>query len=358
MKILPATTAESRAVQALGLDSDVLDLSAIETIACALRRTGAFLCPCSGATLIRGTLDPFYGLQNLTELRPVVEETLEALVAHGDFLELKNPTQSETNGAMLYTAPPSFVPRTSGAVFIIGVAPDDTSPLPDDLQHKIEFNNHLRTIPAGSAEDLIEQLEELGLIRIPFETWLKIPTKETADVYLKRVQQQLGNAQHAGEIPGLIILDPSSRVDYYPGRWTEPMDRTGQFVARRPQAFGSDLWSFVEIEQGRPSRFVDLPLRDIGIRGCDEAWRLQSAIDYTNGKPQYFRRRHGSNGSSILDFYSPIPMWARRRWNAIGEPVVPSGCLFSYKFSESEVEEEIRFAREHLWLVEKTPSAY
>jgi hypothetical protein len=50
--------------------------------------------------------------------------------------------------------------------------------------------------------------------------------------------------------------------------------------------------------------------------------------------------------------FSPVPMWARRRWDAVGEPVTLSGCVFAYRFGAAELEEEARFARDVLWLAE------
>jgi hypothetical protein len=45
-------------------------------------------------------------------------------------------------------------------------------------------------------------------------------------------------------------------------------------------------------------------------------------------------------------------MWARRRWDAVSEPVSSTGCLFAYRLTAAEVDEEVRFAREDLWLDE------
>jgi hypothetical protein len=44
-------------------------------------------------------------------------------------------------------------------------------------------------------------------------------------------------------------------------------------------------------------------------------------------------------------------MWAKRRWDAIGEAIPAAGCLFSYRINESELEEELRFAQDALWLL-------
>jgi hypothetical protein len=83
-----------------------------------------------------------------------------------------------------------------------------------------------------------------------------------------------------------------------------------------------------------------------------EAWRLQAAIDHEHGTPQMFRLRSGPRGTRVIDLFSPVPMWAKRRWDAVGEPVESSGCLFSYKFGVDEVLEEVDFLKDKLWLVE------
>jgi hypothetical protein len=56
----------------------------------------------------------------------------------------------------------------------------------------------------------------------------------------------------------------------------------------------------------------------------------------------------------VLEFFSPAPAWARRRWDAIGEPVPSAGSLFAYRIPKAEIDEERRFAREALWLEEMT----
>jgi hypothetical protein len=76
------------------------------------------------------------------------------------------------------------------------------------------------------------------------------------------------------------------------------------------------------------------------------------AIDARRGVPQRFRVRSGPHGGSLLEFFSPVPAWARRRWDAIGELVPSTGCLFAYYVPKEELEEERRFIRDVLWLDE------
>ena len=63
-----------------------------------------------------------------------------------------------------------------------------------------------------------------------------------------------------------------------------------------------------------------------------------------------------ASDTRVLEFFSPVPMWARRRWDAVGEPVPASRCLFAYRLAETELGEELRFAQDELWLHEMTQS--
>jgi hypothetical protein len=345
----------ARKVAELGLDPTVIDLVSIEAISGALRRAASFLCPSAGATLVRSVLSPLRGLvDDLDEVKRLIEETLEAMIAHGDILEHGEITeyQSQGRGHLLYAAPASFVSRKSGGAILLGIASDQLSALPDEVGARIEYVNHIRRLKPFANEDLAAELVELGLIEVSYETWLRAPTTESPARHIMSVDRLLDAAQPSRDVPGLSLLDPERPVRYYRGRWVEPRFHTGRFVGRRSQAYGADLWCYVQLLDGRPERLIDFPVAGSSWRGCDEAWRLQMAIDAQRGEPQRFRFRGAPGDTVVLEFLSPVPMWARRRWDAVGEPVLSSGCLFAYRFSASELEEELRFVRESLWLEE------
>jgi hypothetical protein len=232
--------------------------------------------------------------------------------------------------------------------------PDNISLLPEEVEREIEYTNHIRVFPPIAGKEFANHLEELGYIEISSSAWMKSPSTETATLYLERMTVLLDIAPFAGNVPGLQILDPTRPVKYYRGRWNEPDGYSGQFVGRRAQAYGADLWCYVEVREGRPIKLLDLPLKNSIWRGCDEAWRIQAAIDYVRGTPQVFRIRPGPIGTSVIDFFSPLPMWVLRKIEVTGEPVPYSGCLFSYKLRENELSEEIQFLKEHIWLAEET----
>ena len=355
MRRLTAAEVHAQKVKELGLDPNALDLTSIEAVAGALRRTANFLCPCTAATLVRGVVRPLRGLVDDTEaVRDIVAETLEAMIAHGDILEHRVVQEDSGYGTatLLYAAPASFVVRESGAVLLFGVSSDQLSALPDDLEKRVEYVNHLRRLNSVEGEDLRADLGHLGLIEISYDQWLKAPRTENVTQYLSRLDQLLDAAQPSGHVTGLLLLDPESSVRYYRGRWTEVHAHSGRYVARRRQAYGADLWCYVQIDHGNAQRFIDFPIDGSRWRGCDEAWRLQMAIDAQRGEPQRFRVRPALGGTHVIEFFSPVPMWARRRWDAIGVPVLSPGCLFAYRLAEPDLAEEIRFAREALWLGE------
>lgn len=355
MKLLTRLEVHSQKVVELGLDPSLLDLTSTEAIAGALRRIASFLCPCTAATLVRGVIRPLRGLvDDLEEIKTLAEKTLEAMIAHGDFLEHNDIEEDSRLGTttLLYAAPPAFVVRKSGVVILLGIASDQISPLPDDYEKRIEHVNHLRRLSPAPDEDLRTHLIQLELIEIPYDLWLKAPSPETPAQHVSRLDSLLEAAQPSRDVPGLVLLDPERSVRFYPGRWVEPRSQSGRYVARRSQAYGAKLWCYIQLRDGNPERLIDLSLAGSRWRGCDEAWHLQMGIDALRAEPQRFRIRPVSGGMRVMELFSPVPMWAQRRWDAIGEPVLSTGCLFAYKLNEDEIEEELRFVRDNLWLDE------
>ena len=353
MRILTNIEVHNRAVAQLGLDPTTLGLTSVEAIAAALRRAASFLCPCAPATLIRGVVEPMRGLvDDLTSISVLAQETLESMIATGDFFEHSDIEEDTLGGSakLIYAAPASFVPRENGSVILLGIPAFHLPGVPDGLAERIEHTGYLRRLSPVHREDLGTELNQLGFIEVSADRWLQVPRRVSAAQHLARVDHLLTSAQPSGDVPGLSILDPESSVLYYRGRWASSRSQTGRFIARRSQAYGADLWCYIELRDGNPVRLVDFPLADSRWRGADEAWHVQMAIDAQRGEPQRLRVVPGPEGTSDIQFFSPVPMWAQRRWDAIGEKVSTSGCLFAYRVSESDLLEELRFTRDMLWL--------
>jgi hypothetical protein len=322
-------------------------------LAAMLRRAAAILCPCSPATIINSVLDT---LQYLVEDRSSVEDRLadltDKLVVTGDLLELNQVTTDDPDvkGTWLFAAPPSFVARPDGTIFLLGLATDEVTPLPASLAANVVHEGVVRVFVPEAPEDARAVLLDLGWLELPAGAWLKAPRPETAaqmrDFMLRKLEEQ----PPSGAITDLMILDASRDARYYSRRWVKPTDQTGHYVARRPQAFGAPLWGFMALANGAPTKFLDLPLKGTRWRGCDVAWHLQMAIDHTLGRPQIYRRRD-TTGGILLDFFSPLPLWATRRLAVLGYPVPAEHCLFTYRLPNREADAEETFLRERLWLV-------
>lgn len=339
-------------VAELSLDPNRFDLVSAEAIAGALRRTAAFLCRCPASSLVRAVVTPLRRLvEDLEETRATVEETLEAMVSHGDLLEFRELDGDDgRERAVLSAAPAAFVSRDTGALFLVGIFGDQLSALPEDLACRIDYVGHTRRLNPKAGENLRETLRQHGLLEIPFDVWSRGPQVGKPAALISRYDDLLDLARPSGDVPGLRLLDPERPVGYYRGRWVPPHRRSGRFVARRDQAYGAPLWCYVRITDGEPRALVDLPLPKSRWRGCDEAWHLQMAIDASRGNPQTFAIRVGPEDTRILAFFSPVPMWSQRRWDAIGEGVRSDRCLFAYRIARDELPQELRFIRRALWL--------
>lgn len=354
MKRLTAREVHAHKIRELGLDPDSLDLMTAEGLSAVIRRAASYLCPCSEATILRAVVEPLRGLvEDMEEAKKLAESTLEAMIAYGDLQEQAD-VRSETSSTrvLLYATPPSFVMRQSGVALLIGVAADQLSPLTTDLSQRIQYLGHVRRLDPMPGTDLRAELRHFGLIELSADAWLRAP-RVTHSSLVAMSDRELDSVAPSRDIPGLLLLDPTRQVRYYKGRWVEPKSHTGRYIARRQRAYGADLWCYARMANGLPQQMIDLPRRGSRWRGCDEAWHLQMAIDRQRGSPQSFRiTSQGKGDTVLLEFFSPVPAWARRRWDAIGEPISMMGCLFAYRIPRQELDEERRFAHDALWLEE------
>lgn len=326
-------------------------------LAALLRHTAGIFCPCAAVTLRAAALDSLKHLSEADELAGKIDDAIEGLVVGGDLLELSQVTTDDPSvkGTWLFAAPPSFIMRPSGSIFLTGIVADRDTYLPSELMSRIHYDGHTRAIMPTPAEDLPEELAALGLQKLSEENWLKLPKMQSAEELRDALVNKLCAQQRSGDIPDLQIIDSSRPVTYYRGRWLKPKRQSGMFVARRPQEYGAPIWCFVELEEGVARKLLDFPTPRTRWRGCDEAWRLQMALDRANKTPQVYRVR-AVGEYAYVDFFSPLPLWAERRLMLIGRHEAPEKCLLSYRVRSSELAAEERFLQKHLWLARATNS--
>jgi hypothetical protein len=310
------------------------------------------MCPVSPRQLVDAVRDALEPLDpSLAVTRESLMELLDLLISIGDLLELRQPEQRETR--QLYLGPPSYVVKIPGQYLLVGVRPYAASLIGDMLGADVIYVKHTRTIILD-AISAPSQLESAGLHEIARSQWLNGPRRQAASAFLNELQNRLSIASPSGHVEGLVLIDPESPVRYYRGRWRQPKTTDhGDFVGRRPQAYGADLWCFVRIERGVPVALIDFPVEELTAPGRDEAWRAQAALDAERGRPQVLRMNTASlvDDETIIDLFSPVPGWAERYLELIGRPVARStGSLFSYRVSAAANQEMAEFFTAMLWM--------
>ena len=245
-----------------------------------LRRAAGIHCPCSRAALRAALTESLAYLQpDLGALAGRLDDLIEAMIVAGDLLELSDVATDDPDvkGTWVFAAPPSFVVRRTGSIFLTGIAPDQDGFLPEHLARRVIRSHVTQFIAPEPGEDLIEQLIAHGLHQLSEAVWLRSPKVQTPEQLIRRFENQLASQPTCGPVSGLEILDRDTKVTYYRGRWSAPRGQTGTFVARRPQEFGAPLWSFAELVDGTLKRIVDLPPKHF-------RWaRMRCRVALTNG---------------------------------------------------------------------------
>jgi hypothetical protein len=283
--------------------------------------------------------------------RDDVMALLDQLISTGDLLELMEMI-ADRKARLLYLGPPSFVEKSAGHYLLAGIRPFGAPIVSGDFDVSYEGHTRTVTVVANGAE---ARLRAAGLHKVTKAQWVGQPTGTTAAEYVEQIRQRLSMAGLAGFVDGLTIIDPAANPKYYRGRWRTPaVSDTGDFVGRRPQAYGADLWCVVRLIDGAPERLLDLPLDYAVTPAHDDAWRLQAAIDAVNRVPLVYRVRPFPNTDTarhIVDFFSPLPTWAERYLELIGTSLDKShGALFSYGVPDSALPGLSSMLTETLWM--------
>jgi hypothetical protein len=348
-RLEPAQAANAT-LEALALHSSAFDLRSTEAIAAIIRRAASFLCPTTPGALVRNVGDALLGLPDFD--RDIVDLTgvVESLLSYGDLIEL--PSVDDARLRRIFLGPPAFVLLGSNRVLLVGIRPDGAALVGDEIHAAVEYRGVARLISRDDTARLVEDLILDGLMDLRVEQWLQAPREMAPSELVRSYQDRLQSAPSAGSIDGVQIIDSNARVTYYKGRW-RALARTddGLYAARRPRAFGADLWCFGQVVRGEITNLMDLPVENVLSPGSDEAWRLQAALDAVAGHPQVFRVREQQRDFGIIDFFSPVPSWIRRRLEVAGQSTTPGpGALFAYAIGEDGLADETGYVQRMMWL--------
>lgn len=345
----------------LGFCPDEYSVTDSSVIAAALRRAVTINPSISRTTLISSVADPLISMigedylsqkKPETEFRSFILNVLLDLTAIGDVVEIQETDESlfVQQKTVYYPGYPSFVTRNNGDVLLLGSLNGYNSPIPWDIQDKVVHRGPLRIIPTFAVPDARQKLIRFGLNEIPGNAWISTPPEEEANKHLVRFDRDLDNRNLEGNLQPQRIL-AGEDVTYYSGRWrAKTITDNGRFIGRITQAYGSPAWAYLDIAAGQvlKSRFFGSP--GSRYRACDEAWRLQSAIDSVKNNPQRMHIKKVSATEKAVCVYSPLPSWLERRWVLLADKRKETGSFSTYRFHNDDIDEEIDFAHKMFWL--------
>ncbi len=320
-----------------------------------IRRTAGYLCPCTPNYLRTSILESLAYLHTDTEdsLDKSIEQLIDDLIVSGDLLELSDTGYADTErkGSEIFAAPPSFIIRDTGRAYIIGIVKDQDKYFSDELLKRVKLSYNIRYIDPNDGEILSETLNNAGYIKLEEHDWLKLPEQTTSLQLLQKAKQKLATQDQCSPIEGLEVLNSAKQPTFYNGRWTGPKDLSGMYIARRPREFGPLLWGLVELEGGVLKRMLELPLVPNRWSERDDALHIQMALDRQLKQSQRYRITK-SHATCKVEFFSPLPVWAERRYVAFGKKYDNKikGALFAYDIPVEEIEQEEAFLQNYLWL--------
>jgi hypothetical protein len=335
-------------LEGLDLPDSEENLGAEEALAAALRRAASFRAPIPRRPLIgevSTAIAPY--LHEDGSLRDRVRGMLDRLIDHGDLLEARKEDSGTRRIVLL--RPPAFV-EAGDTYFLIGVRPDGAPILTADLEGRLARRGAVRMLRPAS-DETSQELLDAGLQKVSVDQWVGAPAPLPAPEFLAIYRARLAESPAVGEIEGLEILDPDSDIRFYKGRFRHPSAKdTGFYVARRPQQFGPSRWCLAELHHGDCEKVIDLSAMAGLGRPTDEAWRLQAAIDSALSHPQV-ARVEGGPGERKISFFGPLPAWARKRVDLLGQQTDRSrGALFTYSATDADLTSLGDFLVESLWL--------
>ena len=336
----------------LGFDkSDERDFFHDEVLAQILRRSLALRAPMSPRALFEEVAASLVHLHGFGVSRQRVLEIIDALVSFGDFVETWDIDDGGSRRRrVLYPSAYSFVELPDGGALLLGVPTDNQGALRSTLRTGLNWRGitrRLRPLP-GLADDLLTE----GLNKVSLSDWLLAPPPAPLARIVGFMKSKLDTVGPSGRVDGLRIIRRTDNDGYYIGRWGPPTDETGLYIGRRPRAYGSELWCLVKLESGLARAAVDLPIQEEGRPTHDEAWYFQAAISAIDGSPHELQVEVDTETeSALLSINFPLPSWAHRRLEMVGEMVGRRPkALFTFELDVSAIDTEVGFLKESLWM--------
>lgn len=317
-------------------------------IAQSIRRTCSVLGAASKRRIVDSVARVLRPLFHSDDLRQRINDAFDELVQQNEVLA-DDADASRKRTASYRLVGPRVVLHRSGIGVVQGEGPDGQSILPDDLREGLFWSGGARLMLVDEEAEAV--LRTLGFFFQDFEVWVKQPEFSSPSDVLDNFRPTVTGPH---DIAGLSVIDPSAKVSYYRGRWTELRTTyRGLMVGRRSWDYGDGLWCVVDVSDGKVVGHQDLHPSRL-MTAADQAWLIQCAIDRLNGSPQVFSisRPAPNEYGGDLSIYSPVPSWITRRWTILGGRVdTRRRALASWRFGDSEaLEIEAGHLRASLWM--------
>jgi len=353
MKIIPAKSVLDLVSRRLATPGHFTD--SLEGMAEFARHVASFECPCTERHLT-GSLTRLLIPNNFEDytcdskdlVREKAETLVEGLLDHGDLIEVED---AESDSRLVALRAPAACALSKNKLILLGIVPWGSDSLPIPYRAKRTVKGYSRILTVEDSTMALNDLHTLGYVVISETEWRQMPEQLNANRHVESYTRRFRFDTTVGHVEGLRVLDSGRSALHYRDRWVTKATNDGDFVARRQKKYGNEAWAFVRLHQAEPIGLLDLPTRAFPFRACDEAWHLQQAIDHESGHPQRYKSAPLVNGEVMLQFFSPIPQWAHRRFTSLGDQVDSDGCLLAYSFPSADIAAvEMKFAETRMWM--------
>jgi hypothetical protein len=353
VKIISASDITDLVSNRLGTSADFTE--SLEGMSEFARHVASFDCPCSERHLVSSLarlLQHRYLDREVREsrehAREQAERLVEGLLDHGDLLEIDD---AENDSRLIVLRAPAVCALSNREVILLGIMPFGSDSLPTHYRAKRQLKGYSRILTVEDSAATLNDLHATGYVVVSESEWRQYPEQLNSKLHLAFYTSKFRFDTTVGHVDGLRVLNSDKSVLHYKSRWGDHPHFDGDFIARRQRRYGNEAWAFVRLRQTEPVALLDLPTRAFAFRACDEAWHLQQAIDHELGHPQRYRAITLATDEVILQFFSPIPQWAHRRFMSLGVQVNYPDCLIAYSFPSSGIAAaETKFAQTRMWL--------
>ena len=323
-----------------------------------IRKLAVIHSPCSINLLKNKLKEQTDVLFNDLEIGYDLEEYIQDIVSYGDLLELSDVLVKNGNNYpknTLFLSQNKFIRYSEKEFYLLGISNENEFPFNTDFEKLVTYSGPAKILTLENERDIETLKEKFGFSELPKEYWLNLPKEEIKDYYSFALKE-LKNSPNEITIENLEIFSHYN-TNNYRKRKKLLENETGIFVCKKSHTFGSQMWGLIKTDNGKILNFIELPFKKNiknNIRACDEAWRLNCAIDMENKFPQKYKILDDKLNKKWIQFFSPVPKWVERKLIIQGGEKRKSfnKSLYSISTSENNLKNDKLFLKFYLGMEE------